>query len=247
MKYSIVMPYFHRPQQLCSTLTSFKHFYKDRNDFEIVIVEDYKNYMSPTYSNALYEILHIFEKDFQIVLEVQKGGVTYNPTSHFNQGVEVAVGEFILLTSPECFHMVNILSGADEEFKTNKNKYLVCGCKSTKNGTTGVMKFKDFKYSFHMWYQHTKHRPADYHFCTLISKENFLKINGFDSRYQDGIAFDDDAFRDRVRNSNLEIVRRNDLWVVHVQHSKAKKEISRNEYMKLWRKNRNIYGSDGNG
>jgi glycosyltransferase involved in cell wall biosynthesis len=40
IKYSIILPYYNRKNLINTTLTSFVHFYQNRNDFEIIIVDD---------------------------------------------------------------------------------------------------------------------------------------------------------------------------------------------------------------
>ena len=43
LKYSILMPYYKRLGQLHYTLVSYVHYYKNRDDYEVVIAEDAKN------------------------------------------------------------------------------------------------------------------------------------------------------------------------------------------------------------
>lgn len=246
MKFSILFPYINRPGQLYNTLISFSHLYGNRNDYEIIIIEDEKNNNRFIFHKDLLHVIDSFKK-LPIKLINQIGGETYNPTVHYNQGADSAAGNYLILTSPECFHSVDILSELEKEFNINENKYILCSCISGTNSPLFISDFTKFTYKKHMWYQHSIERPADYNFCSAITKQNFLNINGFDLTYKDGIAFDDDVFRDKIRNSSLEIVRRDDLIVIHQQHVKLDKVIGRQEYSKRWRINRNLYGSNGNG
>lgn len=246
MKFSILFPYINRPGQLHNTLISFSNLYSGRNDYEIIIIEDDKNKNCFIFHKDLQQVIDSF-KMLPIKLINQIGGETYNPTLHYNQGANSAVGKYLILTSPECFHTVDILSGLKKEFDENENRYVICSCIGGTNSPLFISDFDKFTYKKYMWYQHTKERPADYNFCSAITKQNFLNINGFDLTYKDGIAFDDDVFRDKIRNSDLEIVRRDDLVVIHQQHAKLDKVIGREEYSKRWHINRNLYGSNGNG
>ena len=60
IKYSIILPYYNRPE-FKSALLSFKHHYVGRNDYEVIIVEDIKNEMNIEYHDVLVDIIHEFE------------------------------------------------------------------------------------------------------------------------------------------------------------------------------------------
>ncbi len=199
MKYSIVMPYLNRFKQLKLTLDSFEFLYKDRDDFEVIIVQDEKD----------TTIFKYMEYSFLVRLSPSLSRGNYNPAPLFNQGVSVAVGDIIILTSPEILHTNDILKGLDEVFvgMDSDLKYVLCGCKS--QGT----KLE--------WYQHSVHRNKQYHFCSAMSKRFYLSIGGFDDRYGQGIAYEDDDFIKTINQvQGIEIVYRDDLIAYHQYHDK---------------------------
>jgi glycosyltransferase involved in cell wall biosynthesis len=214
IKYSVILPYYDRAEQLKNTLESFDLYYSGRADFEVVIVRDSK--CDFAMNRELDDIVEPF--DFQIiVIDCCVDRPCFNPATAFNQGVEIARGEYIILTSPECSHKADILAGFDEEFAARPFSYVICSCwavdrkKKRRTGEeTGT------------WYQHSEHRNKQYHFCSCLSKSLFLSVGGFDERFTDGYGYDDDAFRDRVRMKGVFFKNSDDLMVFHQYHDKVK-------------------------
>lgn len=225
IKYSIIMPYYNRASQLEKTLESFCDLYKDRNDFEVLLIEDSKNHANTIYHAAFWKIVQSFKSKFNIyVLES-----TFNllsPVRAFNYGVSQAEGQFVILTNPECLHSVDVLKGFDEEFARNEDCYVVCGCQALKqNG------------SFDMWYQHSSHRNVCLHFCTALSRTLFKLLEGFPVEFDGGYCFDDDAFREKVKRAGIPFVLRDDLLVTHQWHIKERPA----HWRELWLRNKNLY------
>jgi GT2 family glycosyltransferase len=142
----------------------------------------------------------------------------------YNQGVEEAIGKYIILTSPEVRHEMDILSGLDKEFEVEENKYVVCGCKSLRKGG-----------GFQQWFQHSEHRNELFHFCTAIKRSLFLSFGGFDKAYADGYCFDDNDLVWTIRDKKIPITVRDDLMTSHQFHLK---NISPKE---KWRRNRTLF------
>ena len=76
------------------------------------------------------------------------------------------------------------------------------------------------------WYNHSIYRPVGYHFCSAIHKENLDDLGGFDERYADGIAFDDDELLVRINKKDLKIKIIDTHSVLHQWH------YSSNNYQK---------------
>ena len=206
MKYSIVLPYYRRPE-LWQTLISFKKHYSDRRDYEVIIVEDSKNADDSDTHFELQDIIKCFEEEIFIKCYLDEK-VSYNPSHKYNLGSEKATGDFIVLSSPEIWHNSDILTGFDKALEEDPDSYYVCACQAW-NGL-----------EFIEWYQHSTERNALFHFCSVISRVNFEKINGFDEKYCDGIGFDDEALLCRIRANGIKIVPKDDLLVVHAKHDK---------------------------
>ncbi len=119
-----------------------------------------------------------------------------------------------VITNPECRHDADILAGLDAIFAANGNAYVVCSCESL-----------DSKGRHFMWYQHSQRRNCCYHFCTALTRENWHRVGGFDERYADGIAYDDNDFRESVRAAGLQFVVRDDLKTTHLWHPKPHLEL----------------------
>ncbi len=212
MKYSIIVPYFSRPE-LRFMLSSFVTLYGKREDLEIIIVEDSKNFRNKSLHDELLRVVDSFKGYLSIVVVLDEYP-SYNPSKKFNLGVSISKGSVIILTNPETPHTLDILSKLDDVDFTDK--YIVCDCCNMK-----LIKDKgDFfssTFQFLSWYQHGEN-DRNLHFCSAISRQNFDKIGGFDERYAIGFFVEDRDFLRRVKNSGLKIVPRSDLVTYHIDH-----------------------------
>ena len=217
IKYSILMPYYKRELHLNNTLVSFLQYYNNRNDYEVLILEDRKNVNDEKEHKLLINLINKFKDKINIKhYETNFPGV--NPCLSFNYGAKQASGEFLIITNPECFHDTDILKGMDLEFENSKNVYVVCDCLAIKCNTY-INNYKEMKYESYAWYEH-KTFNRNLHFCTGISKENYNKIDGFDENYRFGRGYDDDDFRNAIIKHKIPIINRDDLLVLHIDHNK---------------------------
>lgn len=240
MKYSILMPYY-RKSMLHNTFVSFLHHYNGRGDYEIIILEDYKNVSEREEHDALLKIINYFSPQIKIChVETDfKGCVA--PPRMFNLGAKIATGDFLVLTNPECFHLTNVLEGFDLELSKNPNTYVIAACvNASYNGI--INKFEDFKYKEIIWYQHSKHRNRKLHFCSVISKKLYNKIGGFDEGYAIGFQRDDVDFIRTIIVKNIAFITRDDIIVVHMKHGydgmpdkKRLCKINKQYYANKWR------------
>lgn len=235
MKYSIILPYNKRYDQFKNTLISFVHHYQNRNDFEIIIGEDYKNSIDESEHYKLISLIENFSSKLNLRIEKTYFPGVYNPCLSFNHCASVASGEFLIISNPECFHETNILNGLDTETENNKNVYVVCSCRTIDN-----LKIKNNKLIYIIdptmknycdgWLQHSIYNNRMFHFCVCLSKENFINMGGFDPNFQYGIAWEDVDFINRVKISKMDIKLRDDLKVLHQYHSK---EYQLNDLIKI--------------
>jgi hypothetical protein len=245
MKYSFLFPYYNRADCFALTLSSFKELYQSRNDYEVVIIEDFKNISNVGYHEKLKSIISIFNPFFpikHIECDIQN---MYNPSILFNLGAKGSLGAYLIVTNPECCHMVDILKGLDGEFEKNPLAYVVCSCLAVQLKTPRTnfepckIKMEDF--TSVQWYQHTKHRNCSWHFCSCISKDTYFKFGGFDEQYAKGIAYDDVDFINTVRKSGSPVIPRDDLLTYHIAHdisyqsNGALMEINRKYYHNKWK------------
>jgi hypothetical protein len=249
------MPYYHRFQHLNNTLVSFRHWYKGRDDYQLFVMEDQKNYLDSLEHMNLVSLVDEFE-DIPIHHLYYGKEEIYNPCEMFNRMVEsvrihlydegirgtdawkkAAKEHFLVLTNPECFHTVDILGGLDGYMAEDPEQYVVCSCKSVYNQNT-IEHFEDLKYDIEMWYVHGEHYPRKIHFCTCISLENYDKAYGFDHRYIHGIGYEDDDFVRKVQAEDIKITHADELVTLHQAHSRG---YGAPDYTELLKKNEAIY------
>ena len=128
-KYSFLMPYYDRAKQFKNTINYFKHFYSDRDDWEIILVEDLKNTEDEKKHSDLLEIIE-YAKDFNITHLNYERADCYNPAEMFNIAAKNAKGDFLIITNPEMLHESNLLSGFDKKLLEKPEDYIVCCCKA---------------------------------------------------------------------------------------------------------------------
>jgi len=163
-----------------------------------------------------------------------------SPVCHYNKGALEARGEFLILSNPENFHVADILAGLDEEFEKNPQRYVICGCLSVFDQSEPISTFQELQVqAVDRWYQHSEHKPRDLHFCSALLKELYWKAGGFDEEFRFGIAYDDDAFREAVRATGAEFVRRDDLLTYHLYHERSHQQLR--DYRQRLEKNRQLY------
>lgn len=230
IKYSIIMPYYRRFSHLQNTLVSFEYHYGERDDFEIIIVEDYKNQRDSVEHLNLLSLID--EYDELNIRHIKYDKDCYNPAGMFNLAAVAAKGEYLILTNPECFHESDILGGIDQLLRIDANRYIICSCKSIFNQNQ-VEDFEDLKYTFDMWFVHGEHYPRKIHFCTCILKDAMIMLGGFDEEYMKGIAYEDDDFVKKIERSGYPMYHADDLVVLHQHHSRSYGGAKHQQLVKL--------------
>ena len=236
MKYSILLPYHNKPE-INYTLSSFANLYGSRNDFEVIIVEDSKT--DKERHDLLMQYIEQWKKSIQIrYFWLENFG--YMGGTLLNYGALQAKGKYLILTSPECMHANNILEGLDQEFAEDENKYVVCACLCAEI-TEFDFDVSKVKYNPVDWYQHSVHKDRFLHFCSSISRWNFLGVGGIDEKYSDGLWYDDDDFLRKVRQVRFKIVARDDLLSLHIKHDSSYQDGSKIDTQNKIKKNLDYY------
>jgi len=213
VKYSFIMPYLNRTEQFMATLQSYEQ-YRDRGDWELIIIEDPKNRKSKQLHGELLSITLQFDWVPTLVLAYNREPC-YNPAEMFNIGVAASGGEHVILTNPEIMHKTDILAGLDNQ---PDEQYTVCACSSDDPRAP--------------WYAHSVHAPSALHFCSCLSKKLYRTTGGFDEAFVDGIACEDNDFVERVRYAGIPVVIADDLLVHHQNHDRSY-FLDRNEWYRL--------------
>lgn len=227
------MPYYKKLRELRITLDSFVYHYSKREDTEILIVVDKK-------TNDIKDLLTLvsnYQERLKIrLIDASTVDNGYNPAVLFNLGVQASNGTHIVLTNPECAHSNNILEGFDIEFSKRDNIYLVCNCRniSVDEYTT----WENLKFKNVSWYQNPQFKGSSkfYHFCSCLTRENFTKIGGFDENFSKGVCYDDDDFRDSVKDAGIEIIAMEDLEAFHIKHDNSFNLKNHNELVAVNKK-----------
>ena len=222
------MPYFKRHQQLKNTLLSFLHHYKIRRDYEVILIEDIKNINDIEEHKKLKRVISEFRSEIPIIYLKADLNYLSNQVIAFNIGARNAKGEYLVVTNPECSHQSNILAGFDTLLNEKKDVYIVCACKFLLKDKKNRQELEKH-FPRLLWYQHSRYRNKLYHFCSCLSKDQFISIGGFDEHYKNGVGYDDDDFREKVRFASILIIAADDLIVLHQEHEKSYKGSFKNE------------------
>jgi glycosyltransferase involved in cell wall biosynthesis len=216
MKISIVTAYYNRKKLFINTLNSIKKTLHD--DFEVIVVDDASNE-----ENRLEDLKE--EYDFLNVIRINPEDKWWiNPCIPFNIGFKHIKGDFVILQNPECFHTKDIIKYVADNI--TENDYFSFGCYSlNKDKTNRIEEFESFTFENRgvsydgedSWYNHSKYRPVGYHFTSAISKRKLNLLNGFDERFANGLAYDDNEFLYRINKiCNFKFI--DDPFVLHQNH-----------------------------
>jgi glycosyltransferase involved in cell wall biosynthesis len=249
-KVVIVMTYFNRQYQLNKTLETIS---KSKHDnFEVVIVDDVsekKVEISKTNYPCHVERIEPKEKWWK------------DSTIPFNRGIQKALKlnpQIIIVQNAECFHVGDVITYAD--LNSNENNYLAFSCFSLDQNNTFLPnideKLNDIvnvnnkginENGTNAWYNHPQYRNCAYHFCSAITTQNLIRLNGFDERFSGGIAFEDNDFITRIRKLKLKIEIPVNPFVVHQWHYYKTNPIENSDF--LYQKNAYLFdklAKDGN-
>lgn len=206
---SIVMPYWKRPDLLVEGMWALEQAYKDkwRNfspSFELVIVNDGDKDF-PSLPPVTYPVSHYDLPDKDEAL---------NPCVPFNYGVARGIGDIIVLSSPEIIHITPILTRltdllGDNEYRAAavwdvERKMFLC------DTVHSILRHKANGRA-------PKPKNAGLHFCAALTKKTFLAVGGYDERYREGQAFDDNDLLWRLHKHGIKFSIHDDLLVEHHQ------------------------------
>jgi GT2 family glycosyltransferase len=252
-KVTIVIPHFERNNLLSMSLRCLNSLYADR-DIEIIIVDDCsREAMRPVVPPE-------FNLKLRLVQIQEKNGI--NPCTPFNMGVDHAEGDLIVLTSPEIIHIQSIFELNPSIFEITENEYLVVPVfavtdkklnrvllqtKSYKKFQEIIFKkLKNFELNLGIngynyandigaWYSHPVIKDSKLNFLSIMFRESYLKIGGFDSRYRKGTGYDDLDFLRKLQGHGFKISYPDSLPALHLEHEEVsstlqhRKKINSNE------------------
>lgn len=254
-KISIVMSYYDRFSQLIFTLKTITQQTKYQN-YEIIIVDDASNDY-----DILISLKAIFNIDIKIIRVEPLDKKWINPCIPNNMGIDAATGDILVLQNPECFYVGDVLTELSKQ--VNQDNYVTCSCLSVSEEITNqlhqirsnlvkeirkiliplpVCTFEDSK-NQSGWSNHPHHKPTWYNFTAAITKENMNRLDGFDERFYNGLAWDDDEFINRVKNElclKMEVMDTSRPFVVHQWHEQVCK-FNNEEWTERYGRNKAVF------
>jgi glycosyltransferase involved in cell wall biosynthesis len=221
---SIVTGYYNRKNLFYETLLSItRSKYKD---IELIAVDDGS---SP--EHRLEDLVEEFP--FLKIIRLEKENKWYvNSCVPLNIGIREAKGDIVLLQNPECLHVHDVLTYVSENI--NDSNYIALSAYGLDPITTSLLPEYRNEYIVDLlksmiqrpytggsapgWYNHSIYRRVYYHFCSAMTKNNIMKLRGFDERYAPGIGYDDDELIVRIRRLGLKLTIEDKISVMHQYH-----------------------------
>jgi glycosyltransferase involved in cell wall biosynthesis len=235
---SIVMAYQDRQDQLNKTLQTFAE--SKYRDFNVIIIDDCskENITLPTLP-------------FQVIVRKLTEKTWINSGVVFNMGFNYALEhkpDIILIQSPECYHVGDIISYAANV--TDENYFSFACFKVNRDNNEDIFTLIEnnnhiIKYNQDgtwsepgAWGNHSIFDPVAFHYASAITTKNLVKINGFDERFAYGVSFEDDYLVRQIRNLGLKIDIIDNPFVVHQWHDSWQ---TIDKVPQMWDKNYRIY------
>jgi glycosyltransferase involved in cell wall biosynthesis len=189
-------------------------------DFEYIIVDD-----GSDYRQRIEDLADEF-KFIKLKRIEPKDKWWVNPCIPFNMGIAMAQGEIIILQSPECMHMGDVINFVANNSKDNQ--YLVFACYSLSHKSSNNLESVDFNLSlqdiedgatkaiggfsdkscdtagrYNSWFAHPVYRNCIFNFLVSMTATDMRDIGGFDERFAHGFAFDDSELAVRVMKKGM--------------------------------------------
>jgi len=229
---SIVLTYYNRKNLLINTLKTIE-LSKHRDEIEIIIVDD-----GSDNDNKLDDLKCTL--NLKIIRIEPEDKTWMNSSVPYNIGFKQAIGDIIIIQNAECMHMGDVIDYALNNIK--ENVYLSFGCYSidTKllalidniaDNTTIIKESLNIIEPINNrnpiddcengWYNHSKYNANGLHFCSAISKKDLDDLKGFDEKYANGIAYEDNDFMHRILKKGMEVRIIDSPFVIHQAHKKT--------------------------
>lgn len=222
---SIAMAYRNRKEQLLNTLTSIQM--SSVKDIEVVLVDD---------ASADSILPNLCTFPFVKYIRISSKEKWYlNPCIPYNLALSKCTGDVVIIQNPECVHVGDVLryvvNNVNESNYLSISTYALDAINSVR-----VLPMLKEDLLFELirtcpqkpfnagigWYNHPTLRPTYYHFCAAITRSNLKKLGGFDERFAEGIAYDDNELVERVKRLGLKMEIPTEVSVIHQFHSKER-------------------------
>ena len=238
---SIIIPSYYRPELLDFGLKSLT-LQRFPLPYEIIVLNDGGVDETEAICNKYKGILNI-----KYVFTGQRNSITPkwgSPGVVFNEGVKIAEGKYIILSSPEMYHLdTRNLRFLIAPLVTNPKVLTMPYGKYDKNSLylDYLKSNKSFKPSLDIYEKLENPLDTKMPFCMGMKKEQFIAIGGYDPIYFKGFCFDDNDFIDRLLEDGCKHFQ-TEAQVIHLFHSRKQEDriglASRNI---LWKRNQRLY------
>lgn len=213
-KVSVVLGYYERPSQLKVTLDSYVHWYSGR-DYEFIIVNDGSRI-------PITRMIEDYSKKLNIVYEEIFREVHSNPGPVYNHAVSLAKSDVIFISNPENCHLGDVLGKVEEFALPNRYLCFACATLHTIDLFSEILlnprKYINTMDGYNGYYQHSVYSNRLLHFASAIMKDDWNRIGGFSSIYDDGCAFEDNDLVETLIKNDFEFVVFDNPMVAHIPH-----------------------------
>ena len=232
MKISIVTAFYNRRALFLTTLQSLAAS-PLKHDLEVIVVDD-----ASRASEQIDDVPDLFDFNITVVKVRHEEKWWRNPCIPFNMGFNRARGDIVIIQNPECVHCGDILGTAVSQLRPRT--YLNFGCSSADEELSRRVRAVNFSAPDHAerllgvlqpmvnrgtagdaetgWYNHSKHKANRLHFCSALLREDLAALGGFDERYANGMAFDDNELLARIVRSGMNVRVIDSPFAIHQFH-----------------------------
>jgi len=125
-----------------------------------------------------------------------------------------------------------------------ENHYLQYGIKQGKVcNKENIFYRKNIIYQWKGWYNHYKYRPCNFHFLSVITRQNLNKVGGFCDDFKSGLWYDDDDFLYRIKKTTKVLTLNSEKYFgIHQYHvNGTNDQMDSRNFKTLVSINRNIF------
>ena len=168
-KYSIVIPTFNRSKITASVVYNFLHLLKDRQDFELLVINDGS---TDDTSSVVLDIKKYHGK-VRLINTDKANGEYRNPGFSRNTGIKFSKGKIVCFCDGDIVHLTDPLQVMDKFFTNdNEDSLYITGVymrAESNNKVTGP---------------HGKNKNMPHGSWLGVSKKNLIEMGGYDERYK---------------------------------------------------------------
>lgn len=215
-KLSIFIAHRNRAILAYKAINSYVEYLKNCDfEYEILFCDDFTPECDLNLLKCLPQIKFINVK------EPHEG---LNGISAYNTIRQYATGDVFLISGADIVPTNNLFINKFKEIIPNKyfvfSCYALCPKDTLRFLLTSFSKINEIEFdkASNIWYQHSIERNRCLNFYSMITKEDWDKINGFSWSMKDKTAYDDDDFLDKIRKAGIEVITDDNVTSVHCNH-----------------------------